>query len=591
MPKEPKINVRVVRITLGDDARERWCTIDIYGRIASACLGKPEKAFAGHDKPHECSLLSDAFHDYLRAMFGRNKRNRPLLVVIDFSSVPSTAEWYSDYCDDLCREVQHRLDRLRNNLPHTIDFIIVVSDLDEFLKSVTLRERLVKSCEDKNVGLVIAEVSTTLRGTVKHASARIACDCVEKIGQLRQPVESGASDVMDEDFIESLVDEVFGHFEVSPLSGDPQRVQSHVTSLVSLERCLQEDRVIPFLHGLLTHELGEGFVIAPVGLQGPDLDGVAMGIVNNDIDRFGVDRGLQNRKVALLCDILWHAYDLDTIIASCYERGASDVFTLGFAAYKGFSSKFRVKAFVDIDGHEYKPGKSSCPFCFHDVKPTGGEYLQGYLAEIEEFHPFVFWELVSSTEGAFLDGHWPSPRTKYHYLHRVRCEPLFRKHGYGIAIRIRNLLTRHVYAEWIDTLLCPDEPEATLLAEQIIRSLKTSYKQLVVIPRRYFTGVTGTSIPVGLSDFLTEKYGNNPLDRRNVIIVDQAAHHFGTLSALSHICRFLGGRILAFAVAVDRLSATTLLSDCLPNSHYLSLYRWPCPPFKPDQCPCAYKQS
>jgi hypothetical protein len=594
MAKHRRKHICVVRVTLGTEAQERWCTSDMYGKITVSCLGNLQSDYSGLDAAVECNLLSDQLHDHLRDILNEARKPRTDLVIVDFSSVASTAERYAHYCDDLCGELRHRIDQLPRGFGENIDLIIVVSDLNEFLKSVALRDRLEKTCASRRTGLVVLQIGTEPRAVVKSPSARLVQDCDVRVSHLRQQRVATIPERNVEQFIRESVDEVFGHFKVlTPINGSRTRTESHVTSLVSLERCLRDDRLIPFLQTVLERELdSRDFLIASIGLQGPDLDGVAQGIVNNASARFGLSRELRGRKVAILSDVLWGAYDLEGVVQSCRERGAEDVFVLGFASYKGFSSgTFRMKSFAEIGGSVYTPGEATCPYCRHGDKAVFGEYLDGYLAQIGAFHPYAFWELVASTEGAFLDGHWESPTTLYHYLHRVWCEPLFKKHGYGIAVRVRNLLTEHIYPDWIDTLLCPEEPNARLLAQGINQSLKTSEKQLVFIPRTYFPSVTGTSIPKELQEYLEGKYGQNPLQRRNVVIVDQAAHHFETLSALSHICRFMGGRVLAFAVAIDRLHESTAVSDWLPSSHYVSLYRWPWPPFKPDQCPCAYKRE
>lgn len=585
-----KVITNVVRIKLGDGLQERWCTSDNYVRIVQACLGQISDHTYGYENPQECDLLSDDFRDLLSNIFKKGGKRYPDTLIIDFSSVQSSIERYSDYCDDICTELRHRIDQISKAVSSHVDLIIIVSDLLEFRKSITLKERLEKSCVSKETGLVIIEVSDEPKAHIVYNSGRLLASCEENINSLQKTVKTDTDEICDEDLIRSQADEIFGHFEVSSVKESGSLLfKSHVTTLLSLERCLNEDKLIPFLHDIIKRELEcDNFTIASIGLQSADLEVIAKGIVNNDLNRFGLNRSLDDRKVAILCDILWNAYDLEGIVSMCRRKGAADIYVVGFGSYKGFTGSFRYQSFIEIDGREYKLVDNSCPFCKYDVPLLNYEYLDGYLAEIGKYHPYEFWEEVGNVPGAYIDGHWESERTGYHYLHQIRCKPLFNKYGYGMAIRIRNLLMKHIFTHWIDVLLCPDDEEAVIFTEQIKRSLKTSHIESIIIPRKYFGVVTGNNIPSELNDNLKNKYGDNPLDKKNVIIVDQAAHHFGTLTALSHVCQFLGGRILAFIVAIDRLHPNTLVSDLLPNSHYLSLYRWPWPPFKSDQCPCAH---
>ena len=583
----------VLRITLGEEPIGQWCTTETYGQLILTCLSNHQAAYGSHDSPIECSLISDSFSVKLKDLFRREKKRRTSFLVVDFSSIASTTERYSYYCDYLCVDLQHGIERLPKASSGILDLLLIVSDLDEFLNSVTLRQLLEKSCVEKGVGLIVVQMMPTPRAEMVFRSERLDPDCTRKIASMRRPLEVPAlTSVPIDEEIRQSIDQICGHFEIySHLYHSENSKRTHVTSLISLDRCLQNSRVLPYVQSLLKEWAGHtDFVVATVGLQVADMDGLARGVVNNDASRFGLTCDLRDRKVAIVCDVIWGAYDLEAIAKWCVTHGAVDVLILGFSQYTGYHVPgVQTHCIVEVEGKEFAANDGTCPYCLHGDTAVKGEYLGEFLDDIKTFHPFIFWEMVSSTKGAYFDGHWESTVTSYHYLHRLWCEPLFRKHGYGIALRIRNLIAeKGILNEWIDTFLCPEEPQAIMLAEEINRALKGNPKTIIKIPREHFTSVTGTSISNKLQEYMVSVYGKDALHKRNVIIIDQAAHHFGTLSALSNICHLLGGRILAFVVAIDRLHPSTTVADWLPNSHYVALYKWPWPPFKADQCPCMH---
>ena len=144
-----------------------------------------------------------------------------------------------------------------------------------------------------------------------------------------------------------------------------------------------------------------------------------------------------------------------------------------------------------------------------------------------------------------------------------------------------------IIISWLDTILCPDEREAIRFAELISKEIVTSNSiEIIKIPRDYFGKITRGSIPKDLKEYLSEHYEEKVLERRNILIVDQAAHHFVTLSALKFLSEFFDATILAFVVLIDRMYPLDL-GEVLPDSRYIPLYRWPWPPYKGDLCPCA----
>jgi hypoxanthine-guanine phosphoribosyltransferase len=585
----------VILRVISKEPTGRWCTEETYSQLINACLLNSLEI--NLDGPSECRL-SDELTEALKHIFKSDSENNATVLIIDFTSFDPIEEGYHESCDSLCASLHLRLSYSadRADTPFApFDILIIVSGFDDFLKSVTLNKILNKTCNKYGIGLIIAQITPLTSMTIISNSTRMDPRSTRNIDQFVNPgliKEIPAISVGDE--IKQSIDLIYGHFEITSI--DPfhsgRTKTAHVNTLVSLERCLRKDNVLLYLQEIIEEWAGDNnFLIMPIGIQGGDLNGLVMGIVNNNSDRFGAENDLNGRKVAIVCDVLWDVYDLEEIAQSCKMRGATDVFILSFAKYKDtFLQNVSNKSIIEVDGHEFVI--TGCPFCKNGDEVVGEnyEYLEQYLKNIKSLSPYVFWEMVSSTASAFAEGHWKSPITDYHYLHRFWCEPLFKTHGFGIALRLKNkILDTGIFREWIDAFVCPDEAQAVMLAEFVSRAFLRSTERIIKIDRKYLYKVTGTSIPVELEKHLNEVYQPDPFKGKNIVLIDQAAHHFGTLQALKNICEQLEGRILAFIVFIDRLHPSNSVSESLPSSHFISLYEWPWPPYKADQCPCANK--
>ena len=204
------------------------------------------------------------------------------------------------------------------------------------------------------------------------------------------------------------------------------------------------------------------------------------------------------------------------------------------------------------------------------------------------FDSFSFWNLVASDDKFYSVGHWPSPTTKYHYQFRVRTLPLFTVHSHGLALRLRNLLNnKGIFAPWVHRIVCLDEEESNLLAAALARTLNLqARKPVIAIPRDKFRFIAGKQVDQQFVRWFETKYRRSSLLDKNVIIVDQAAHHFKTLSALKSICQRFGATVLSFAVFLDRTAQGFELVEYLPSTHYVRLYSWPSGPKMAYECEC-----
>lgn len=572
---------------ISEEPTGRWCTEDTYNQLISTCLLDSSKITL--DIPSECRL-SDELTEQLKYFFLNDNESTSTTLILDFTSFNPNDRKYGQYCDLLCSSLNQRLAFSAKRLDiHSVpfDILIIVSGFDDFLNTVAYKEILIKTCKENKVGLIIIQIAPEIHLKIISSSERLDPSCTRNIDRFNYPALSDETPPIPvEETIQQSIDVIYGHFEIT--STDPftsgKSKTAHVNTLVSLERCLKKDKVLLCLQDIIEKWAeDDNFVCMTIGIQGFELESFVMGIVNNNFDRYGVKKNFNGRKVAIVCDVLWDVYDLEMLAQTCKNRNATDVFILGFAKYKGTDLKtVKYKNIIDVDGKEYE--ETRCNFCDYGDEVVKGNYISEFLMKIKSFSKPVFWEVVSSTTDAFKDGHWESKTTHYHYLHRFWCEPLFEKHGYSIAVRLKNEITETgIFCEWIDAVICPDEPSAVMLAKNFCRAILLSTEKIIKIKRNHLNIVTGTSMPAELNEYREEVEG------KNIVLIDQAAHHFGTVHALKSICAQLGGSILAFVVFIDRLQLKDSIGESLPNSHFISLYQWPWPPYKAEHCPCANK--
>ena len=171
MARKKTKSAAILRTTLVSEPQQvQWHTERTYKLIIKGCF-KKECAITSIRKPREYQISSDELHDGLRRLFQRPER--PACLLVDFSSVPATAGGYAHRCDDLCRELHHRIDQIGSGIDGLLDIMIVVSDIKEFCGSVRLEERLIPSCRKSDIGLIIIALLPELRVRIMYDSGRL----------------------------------------------------------------------------------------------------------------------------------------------------------------------------------------------------------------------------------------------------------------------------------------------------------------------------------------------------------------------------------------------------------------------------------
>jgi len=575
---------RALRVRLPGTNKAEFFTLEVLSRVVATTF-RTGPAKLVDPQPLEAELNHDALRSSLTRVLGVSHRT-PKCLVVDFSESAVRMPHHDTLCWHLAETVE--------KLPQSSEFdlIVIVHNLADLTSSYVLQTRLVEACKSRGIGLVGVGTKGR-RAAALVPSTRLAVDrldtiatALENLGPGALPPEATLPDVA------ALADLIYGHFEIEGGLG----AFRHVPALVSVERVLTDEQFLVACAADIDRQLGTtDFTVACRGLQPELLERFSLGLVQNDNARMADRRiehqlGLDGKDVVLICDVLWNAYPIAKITHEFREHGAARVLCVGIGKYADFAPPPGVltKSYLDLDYVGYDSQGHSCPFCAQGDVAVRGRTILDCTGAIGEFDPYTFWELISSVKGAYSGEHWLSDRTKYHYLQRISVSPILRQHGFGIACRLRNrLLSAGIRPLWIHNVLCPDEPEAVGLAQRLAIALGKEDKCIVRIPRRYFNGITATSVNPEVDSFLKSTYGDDALYKRNVIIVDQAAHHFGTLAALSHLCRNCNATILAFAVFADRIHPSIEVGDWLPDAHYLALYKWPWPPFQGDECPCV----
>ena len=505
-------SLAIVRLAFGSDAYATWAPLDVYRKILSACFIDGLIPDVDNTAVGECRMREGYdLSDHLRHI-ADNMQNGGMRLVVDMSALSPLAEGFQTTCDEICRDVKTSLGVLQPTSAAISDVIIVVHNVQEFIKTVYFSRSLKAACIAHNIGLIVLSPDSGI-ATVENRSHRIHQDVELRLGDLHRPAVQTRVATNTEGEIKASIIPIYGHFAVkTPIIVQNQRVfMRHLTGLILLPKPDASDAYIGYLQKIFQEKLGcNDFLIQPIGINVDSLSTLCYEIVGDDQHRFGLrNSDISGKCVALLCDMLCEAYAIDSIVDKCKELGARSVFTLAFSTINGYKSKAPSISFCELPFREYE--ESNCTNCKYDdplisSDASDASSIEDYIRKIGDFSPYSFWNLVGLTPRAFDGQHWPSPTTGYHYIHRIICAPLFAVHGYSIACRIRNLLLNRIRLGWIDGFVCPDGEEAVELAHMLARVMGRSEKQVVQVPRRFFKSITGTSVPKELKAGFADEY-------------------------------------------------------------------------------------
>lgn len=491
--------------------------------------------------------------------------------------------------DDLCEAIHLAIRSPGVTGPQAI--VIAVSNSKIFQDSLLLNRRLLPECERKRIGLILLSFADEV---VPLILCQGNLPVSGELDALQHSGTSAPQEALRRLSLEEITAEfqlLFGHFEVG-FGG----AVFHVPAIASVRRLAVNLTFVNQLRSEISDVVRPGYAIMPLGIPGGGILELALSVVDGDSTRL-VDvvdsRSLNTNALLILCDFLAPIYSIDSLVREARSRGVKEVAVASIARYQDAPSlDVPTMSYLKTNYVTTRVPDSVCRFCEQGVPAVRRDHFDAFAREVREFEPFTFWEFVSQSPDFVRIGHWPSDRTPNHYLFRIMTDPIFKQHRYGVAIRLRNALaSRGVLPDWVRKIVCTEGEESSILSTTLAQELGLRDQDVVRIPRKFFDSIAGKELDQELTRYIDTNYGANVLSHQNVLIVDQAAHHFGTLSALRQICAFYDCIVLAFAVFIDRADTALSLGEYLHDCHYVALYSWPVPPRRAWECVCTGERT
>lgn len=495
-----------------------------------------------------------------------------------------------DTYDDVCEALYLALDDTSTTRPWYI--CIVVSNQSAFQESVILKRRLVPHCESNNIGLILLssteetiEPSVLCQGTLPRGEG---LPVLKGLQYEEGQEEEGEKRLSTEEITEAF-QILFGHFKI--------RVNGtffHVPAVASVSKLAKITAFLDQLKADISRKLSnKSFNIYPFGIPYGGINELSLGLADGDANRICSLTTIKERKelpLVILCDFLSSVYPIQNVIQEARTQGIKTIVVAGIASYQDFTKFEGIEtiSYLDTVYNAFLDGDPLCKFCSQGVPLIKGEHFEDYAREVEQFEPFTFWEFVCQHRNFYSVGHWPSDRTPNHYLFRIMTAPIFSHFSYCVSVRLRNILrSKGILPAFVRKIICTEGEESTALSTNLSEVLGLRREDVIRIPRRFFGSIAGKELGADLQEYIESEYGQETLRRQTVLIVDQAAHHFKTLSSLRSICEYYDCVVLAFLVFVDRTDRAFSLGEYLPDSNYIALYSWPVTPRRSHECPCT----
>jgi hypothetical protein len=507
------------------------------------------------------------------------------ILVIELLDIDADVDLYDYLCNDVLQELRHK----PTSRPWCIVFM--VANPEQFLESVIL-QRLLAICRDREICLIL--LSTVDRPDFEPkvlSEGHLRLDSLPQSGSQHedrlQRVE--AENRLTPAQVRKGCDLLFGHFSIRHNEN-----LFHTPVVASVRRLASDPNFVRQLNGDIADHLEDtNFAVLPLGIDSGGIDELAIALVDNAFERrlsFPVAFDGTTSSVVVLCDIISRTHPLSEIVQDLRQRGFSRILITGITRFMNTPEIQSVDqySYYELPLQAISTKDEPCVYCDQGVPLLEAESFNHLANSIGVFDQVTFWQFIGQDKSYYDVGHWVSGRTRHHYLFRVLTSSIFSDWGFDLAARLRNSLRTHsIMPQWIRKIVIPDEPEAILLAESLLRVLGLENDCIIAVPRRFFSSVTPQDVGQDVIDFIGSKYGDRSLDGTCVLIVDQAAHHFKTVSALHRICRAFNASVLAFVVFIDRTQPGFSIDEFLPDSKYVALYSWHSPPKRGFDCLCT----
>jgi hypothetical protein len=544
-------------------------------------------------------FTTDSLHQLFREVVNRPRVAKPKLIEVDPYSEPvdavldratSTAGSAYAMCvdaaswaatpkaiDEVCRRLNSRWQA--GAVPRPVKFILLVADKSTYDTCVVTQRILIPTLLQEKVGVLVLGAAASGTQVLDARQIRPNIRALPTRGRIRTARNKNLG---ERPAFDSLIDVIYGHFELPSIG-------RHSSALIATSKLLANDRAIIYLRGLLIEKLGDEFSLLTRELNDGGLTQLAVALADTEdaTVTLPIDlKRLSTKACGILVDCLTDPDVATKVVGEARSRGAERVFVLALTKMKDVAAD-DAHALVELPRVASTFDPASCDYCRHHVLVTNAD-IGDFSGALREFDPFSFWRLVAADRRYYTIGHWPSPVTSYHYLFRVLFDPILPLFGFGFGVRLRNALAAAgLFPSWIEVIVAPGDITSAQLAADVARAFRLDARDVITMPRAALAQITGRHINDGFFATVPADLEKR-LQGRNVLIVDQAAHHFKTLRALHTACEHFGAKVLAFSVILNRVT-TGDFSDALPNAHFVRLYDWPVPPLRSAECRCEVR--
>lgn len=576
------IKIINIRYSNSDDFTYRSLEKDIYKNFFTQIVKVSDTKFWATKH----IILSDDLIATSKKFVGsvkQSKSNKKIILILEVLEEKKYYENFDDVFTCLINALSNK------EFPNPWCICIVTPNIEALHESIMFTRKLIDLCNNRKIALISIPIEHGVKpkvisqGELPQGWNPPLLDIQVEVQEKKNELENIQLEIK-KDF-----NLLFGHFAIKKDS----KIY-HISSVASVNKLARNENIVEYIyHRIVDLVQYENITIDPIGIPLGGINELAIALTqkeNNRICHIDDDSKLKECSIVILCDFLNNVYDIESIIKQHKEDGHDDFLVIGIARYKDFKDIDGVKSihFVDTQYNSYDiSGKEECPFCFQGVPTIDGENIRDFEKAITNYDSYTFWEFIRQDVNFIELGHWPSNKTINHYHFRINAKPIFLYHGYDLSLRVKNLLLANkILSHWISKIVCTEGEYSGILSAKIAQAIGLKETDIIKIPREYFNNIAGKDIDPLLIEYINKNIGTENLNGKNIIIVDQAAHHFGTLVPLKTICEYYKSTILAFIVFVDRTGPEVSKGEYLFDTHYFSLYSWPSPPRTQNQCPC-----
>ncbi len=399
----------------------------------------------------------------------------------------------------------------------------------------------------------------------------------------------------DLEFIKKIILEniryLYGHFHI-----EFSDIDFHSNGVLSIIKCLEIENFLPnFKNYIKSFFDGDKIAILPICIAESGVEELAKYILSEEIELFNPKQRKQSKDISnllILTDFLSASYKIDSLIKKLKKNySINKIKVLGISKFKNYIPNNK-DWLIESDFSEFNAKKQECAYCNHDSIILTSSNFNCIRKSIFEFDTYTFWEFVKLSPAYYSIEHYPSSRTLNHFDFRIICEGLFEKYSYTIANRLINLAKKEgVFSSWIHKALYTTDKELAPLIRDFLEILKIKKEFKIEIERGFLGSISADNPGDQVEDLFEKLKANLGEDlkewesKNNVLIIDQAAHNFKTLSALNSICKKYNLTLLSIALFINRADpiSTRMFID---DFHLLSLYDWPVRPTKFNVCFC-----